>query len=76
MLGLTMFCINFVVVYYAAKYIATGLIATSFSLAALVNVAIGALILRAPVDLRVVIGGLFGVGYLVATILLVSAGAR
>lgn len=61
LLGLTMFCINFVVVYYAAFYVSTGLIAVFFSLAALVNVAMGALILRAPVDARVVIGGLFGV---------------
>jgi drug/metabolite transporter (DMT)-like permease len=61
LLGATMFCINFVVVYYAAYYVTTGLIATSFSLAALVNVATGALILRAPVDRRVVIGGVFGV---------------
>ena len=61
MFGATMFCVNFVVVYYAAKFVTTGLIATSFSLAALVNVAMGALILRAPIDPRVVIGGLFGV---------------
>jgi drug/metabolite transporter (DMT)-like permease len=62
MLGLTMFCVNFVMIYYAVKYVSTGLIATAFSLAALVNVALGALILRAPVDSRVAIGGLFGVG--------------
>ena len=61
LLGATMFCVNFVVVYYAATYVTTGLIATAFSLAALVNVATGALILRVPVDRRVVIGGLFGV---------------
>jgi drug/metabolite transporter (DMT)-like permease len=61
MLGATMFCVNFALVYYAAKFVTTGLIATSFSLAALVNVAMGALILRAPIDPRVVIGGLFGV---------------
>jgi drug/metabolite transporter (DMT)-like permease len=61
LLGATMFCVNFALVYYAAKFVTTGLIATSFSLAALVNVAMGALILRAPIDPRVVIGGLFGV---------------
>jgi drug/metabolite transporter (DMT)-like permease len=61
LLALTMFSINFVVVYYAANFVTTGLIATSFSLAALVNIAMGALILRAPIDPRVVLGGAFGV---------------
>lgn len=61
LLALTMFSVNFVVVYYAAKFVSTGLIATSFSLAALVNIAMGALILRAPIDPRVVLGGAFGV---------------
>jgi drug/metabolite transporter (DMT)-like permease len=61
LLALTMFSVNFVVVYYAAQFATTGLIATAFSLAALVNIAMGALILRAPVDPRVVLVGAFGV---------------
>ena len=60
LLGLFLFCTNFVLFYYAAAHVASGLLSVVFSLASIVNVWLGAVVLRAPVDRRVVVGGAFG----------------
>jgi drug/metabolite transporter (DMT)-like permease len=65
-LGITLFCTNFVLFYYAAKSVTSGLLAVVFALASIINVWLGALLLGTPVNLRTVIGGLLGVGGLLA----------
>jgi drug/metabolite transporter (DMT)-like permease len=61
LLGVTLFCTNFTLFYYAALWVASGLLAVVFSLASVINVWLGALVLGTPVDRRVVIGGVLGV---------------
>ncbi len=59
-LGIALFCTNFALFYYGAKWITSGLLAVIFSLASVVNVWLGALVLGAAVDRRVVLGGALG----------------
>lgn len=66
LLGVTLFCTNFVLFYYAAQWITSGLLSVVFSLAAIINVWLGAALLGTPVDRRIVIGGFLGVGGLAA----------
>jgi drug/metabolite transporter (DMT)-like permease len=59
-LGVFLFSTNFVLFYKAAAFIASGLLCVVFSLASIINVFLGAVVLRAPVDLRVAAAGLLG----------------
>ena len=59
-LGIALFCTNFALFYYGAKWIASGLLAVIFSLASVLNVWLGALVLDAAIDRRVVAGGILG----------------
>lgn len=59
-LGIALFCTNFALFYYGAKWIASGLLAVIFSLASVINVWLGVLALGAPVDRRVALGGALG----------------
>jgi drug/metabolite transporter (DMT)-like permease len=59
-LGITLFCTNFTLFYYGAKSITSGLLAVIFSLASVINVWLGALLLGSPIDRRVVAGGALG----------------
>ncbi len=59
-LGMFLFSTNFVLFYNAAAYVASGLLCVVFSLASIVNVFLGAVVLGAPIDRRVVAAGLFG----------------
>lgn len=60
LLGLMLFCLNFLLFYHAAATLPSGLLSIVFSLASFVNVWLGALVLGTPIDRRVVIGGLLG----------------
>ena len=60
-LGLSLFCTNFALFYYGAQWIPSGLLAVIFSLASVINGGLGALVLGAALDRRVVIGGALGV---------------
>ncbi len=60
LLGLLMFSLNFLLYYHAAETLPSGLLSIAFSLASFFNVWLGALFLGAPVDRRVVAGGLLG----------------
>ncbi len=60
LLGLVLFSINFVLFYHAAEDLPSGLLSVVFSLVSFINVWLGALFLGAPIDRRVVIGGLLG----------------
>ena len=66
LLGLTLFCTNFVLFYYAAQWITSGLLSVVFALASIINIVLGALLLGTPIDRRTVIGALLGVGGLAA----------
>lgn len=59
-LGLLLFSLNFLLFYHAAETLPSGLLSIVFSLASFINVWLGALILKAAVDRRVVGGGLLG----------------
>ncbi len=60
LLGLMLFCLNFLLFYHAAIALPSGLLSIVFSLASFFNVWLGAIFLRAPIDRRVVFGGLLG----------------
>jgi drug/metabolite transporter (DMT)-like permease len=53
--------VNFLLFYYAAEHVASGLLSIVFSLASIGNVALGAMIFGTRIERRVVIGGGFGV---------------
>lgn len=59
-LGATLFSTNFTLFYYGGAYLASGLLAVVFSLASVINVWLGFLVLGNPVDRRVVLGGMIG----------------
>lgn len=60
--GLFLFGTNFYLVYLGAQYLPSGLVSILFSLIVVMNVAGGALWLHNPVDGRVIVGALFGIG--------------
>lgn len=66
LLGVTLFCTNFVLFYYAAQWITSGLLSVVFALASIINVWMGAALLGTPIDRRTVFGGFLGVGGLLA----------
>lgn len=59
-LGILMFSSNFILFYYAATYMVSGLLSVVFSLASIVNMVLSALVAREPPSPRVLIGGLVG----------------
>ncbi|RDV03665.1 DMT family transporter [Undibacter mobilis] len=59
-LGLTVFSMNYLLFYYAAMHVPSGLLSIQFTLAAIFNAALGAIFFRTRIQGRVVVGGLFG----------------
>jgi drug/metabolite transporter (DMT)-like permease len=59
--GLTLFSINYVLVYVAELHLASGYVAIVFSLIVVLNVLFGAIFLRNPVRPRVLLGGAIGI---------------
>lgn len=59
-LGFFLFCANFTLFYYAAAVLTSGLLPVVFSLSSVINVGLGALVLRTPVNARIVAGGFLG----------------
>jgi len=59
-LGILMFSSNFLLFYYGALYLVSGLLSVVFSLASVVNILLAALVTREPPSLRVLLGGLAG----------------
>lgn len=59
--GLFLFCLNYILVYLAEIHVASGLVAVLFSSIIFFNVMFGALFLKSPVRLRVLLGGIVGV---------------
>lgn len=58
--GLLLFSLNYILVYLSEGYLTSGLVAIIFSLIIIMNIIFGAIFLRNPIRLRVVIGGLIG----------------
>jgi drug/metabolite transporter (DMT)-like permease len=58
--GLTLFCANYVLFYYASFHMTTGLVAVLFSTMLWMNVANAAVFLGTPVRARTVLGGAVG----------------
>jgi drug/metabolite transporter (DMT)-like permease len=59
-LGILMFSSNFLLFYYGALYLVSGLLSVVFSLASVVNMLLAALVGREPPSARVLAGGLAG----------------
>ncbi|RDV05668.1 DMT family transporter [Undibacter mobilis] len=60
-LGAAIFSTNFILFYYAAQHVASGLLSIVFSLASVGNVILGALVFGTRVERRIVVGGVLGV---------------
>ncbi len=61
LLGLTMFCLGYLFVYYAETMLVSGLVALGYSASPLVNMALSRLAFGVPMRRRVAAGGLLGV---------------
>jgi drug/metabolite transporter (DMT)-like permease len=59
-LGVLIFSSNFLLFYYGALYLVSGLLSVVFSLASIVNMLLGALVMREVPSPRVLLGGLAG----------------
>jgi drug/metabolite transporter (DMT)-like permease len=60
-LGAAIFSTNFLLFYYAAQHVASGLLSIVFSLASIGNVVLGAIVFGVRIERRVVVGGALGV---------------
>lgn len=60
--GFLLFSFNYIMVYLAEGYLTSGLVAIIFSTIIITNVVFGAVFLRTPVQARVVVGALVGIG--------------
>jgi len=65
-LGLFLFCANFMLMYFSALYLLSGMLAVIFSFAAIVNILLANLVLGDPVRPRVAIGAVIGIAGLSA----------
>lgn len=60
LLGLFLFCVNYILFYYAALYLATGLLAVVFSMITVLNMVNAAILFRQKIEGRVAIAAAFG----------------
>ncbi|MDY0881369.1 DMT family transporter [Dongia soli] len=58
--GLTLFCLNYLMFYWSAGYLTSGLMAIVFSTMTVMNLINGAILFRHPIDRRVGAGALLG----------------
>jgi drug/metabolite transporter (DMT)-like permease len=59
-LGILMFSSNFLLFYYGAGYLVSGLLSVVFSLASVMNMMLGAVVMRERPSPRILLGGLTG----------------
>jgi drug/metabolite transporter (DMT)-like permease len=59
-LGILLFSSNFLMFYYAANWLVSGLLSVIFSLASVINIVLAVTVLDEPLRPRVVVGALFG----------------
>lgn len=60
--GLCLFCLNYIPLYWASKWLTSGLVAVAFSTVVLFSLLLGKLVHRNPIEARVGLGACFGVG--------------
>jgi len=60
LMGVTLFCTNFMLIYHGTQYLPSGLVAIVFSMIVPMNMANGAIFLGRPIDRRVAVGAVFG----------------
>jgi drug/metabolite transporter (DMT)-like permease len=58
--GLCLFCVNYILIYWATSHISSGLVAVIFSTLVIMNIFNGALFLKRPIRRVVVLGALLG----------------
>ncbi len=66
-LGIGLFCTNYILMYYAAAYLATGLMAVVFSMITVMNMINAAFMFGQRIEARVAIGAAFGLTGLTIT---------
>ena len=59
--GLCLFCLNYVPLYWASKWLTSGLVAVAFSTVVLFSLLLGRMVDRKPIERRVGLGALCGV---------------
>jgi len=62
LLGLGMFCLGYIFVYYAEIYIVSGMVAVGYSAGPMVNMFTERVLFRTPITRRVAIAALMGIG--------------
>lgn len=60
LLGLFLFCTNYILFYYAAAYMTTGLLAVVFSMITVLNMVNGAILFGQKIEARVALAAAFG----------------
>jgi len=60
MQGLCLFCLNYVLIYYATAYISSGLVAVAFSILVILNIFNAAIFLKRPIRPMVLLGAVVG----------------
>lgn len=60
MQGFCLFCLNYVLIYYATAYISSGLVAVAFSTLIILNILNAAVFLKRPIRPPVLIGAMLG----------------
>ncbi len=60
MQGFCLFCLNYVLIYYATAYISSGLVAVAFSTLIILNILNAAVFLKRPIRPPVLIGAILG----------------
>jgi drug/metabolite transporter (DMT)-like permease len=63
--GALLFALNYILFYIATPHLTTGLVATLFSTIILFNIGFGAIFLRTPIGLRVLLGAVIGLAGMV-----------
>lgn len=63
--GLAMFCVSYILVYYAEIYIVSGMVAVAYSASPLINMLGARLFFGTPMTRRVLVGALFGIAGIV-----------
>lgn len=58
--GLCLFCVNYILIYWATSHISSGLVAVIFSMLVIMNIFNGAVFLKRPIRRVVVLGALLG----------------
>ncbi len=62
LMGVLMFSTNFILAYYGAGLLTSGLVSVVFSLTSIINLILGALLLGQPIEGRVALAALMGAG--------------